>query len=312
VIEIRVQPRNGVVASGAGRNRKHGGCRRMLGVCRLLPGRQVASGISAVRGRDLQLVVPPNVTAFAGNIGVPVGEREIDGRSRMVDIGSGAQPAVKRMTRLASLGELRRYVIGIGSFLKIRLVTGNTSSRESLELADGRALVAILALHRSMRAQEWKAILVIFYLLDGIVPALNGVALRTVGAHLPLVNVNVTILAVLPYVSKHGLDVALRALHFFVHAAQRILGFVVIELRNSANGAPTRGSVAVFARNIQGAMRTSSGLPLGQSCRRSCRLPSKEQEPAQNLKKRERKCPLIRKLPSICRFRLGRRRESLD
>jgi hypothetical protein len=122
----------------------------------------------------------------------------------------------------------------------------------------------------------------------------------------------VTILAVFAHVGEHGLDVALRALHFFVHAAQRILGFVVVELRNSADGAPTRGSVAVFARNIQGAMRTSSGLPLGQSCRRSCRLPSKEQEPAQNLKKRERNCPLIRKLPSICRFRLGRRRESLE
>jgi hypothetical protein len=59
-------------------------------------------------------------------------------------------------------------------------------------------------------------------------------------------------------------------------------------------------------------MRTSGGLLLGQECRGSGRLPGIEQEPAQNLKKRERNCPLIRKLPSICRFRLGRRRESLD
>jgi hypothetical protein len=100
-----------------------------------------------------------------------------------------------------------------------------------------------------MRAQERKAILVIFYLLDGIVPALNGVALRAVGAHLPLVNVNVTILAVLPYVGEHGLDVALRALHFFVHAAQGVLGLVVVKLWNGSDGAPACCGVAVFARN---------------------------------------------------------------
>jgi hypothetical protein len=215
------------------------------------------------------------------------------------------------MTRLASLRELGRYVIGIGGFLKIRLVAGNTSSRESLELPHCRSLVAVLALHRGVRPQQWKAVLMILHLLDGVIPALHRVALRTVGAHLPLVDVSVTVLAVLAHVGEHGLDVALRALHFFVHAAQGILGFVVIELRNGADGAPTRGCVAVFARNIQGAMRTSSGLPLGQECRGSGRLPDEEQEPAQNLKKRERNCPLIRKLPSICRFRLGRRGKSL-
>jgi len=148
VIEVRCQPRNGIVASGAGRNRKHGGRRRMLGVRRLLPGCQMASGIPAVRGRDLQLVVPPNVTACTGNIGVPVGEREIDGRSRMVD--GGAQPTVKRVTRLASLRELCRYVIGIGRFLKIRLVAGNTGGRQSLKLADRRTFVAVLTLHGSV------------------------------------------------------------------------------------------------------------------------------------------------------------------
>lgn len=230
----------------------------------------------------------------------------------MVDIGSGAQPAVKRMTRLASLGELGRYVIGVGGFLKIRLVTGNTGGRQSLKLAHRGPFVTVFALHCGVRPQQWKAVLVILHLLDGVIPALHRVALRTIRAHLPLVDVDVTILAVFAHVGEHGLDVALRALHFFVHAAQGILGFVVVELRNSADGAPTRGSVAVFARNIQGAMRTSSGLPLGQSCRGSCRLPSKEQKPAQNLKKRERNCPLIRKLPSIYHFRLGRRRESLE
>jgi hypothetical protein len=140
-------------------------------------------------------------------------------------------------------------VIRIRGLLKIRQVARNASSREALVLADCRALVAILALHRGMRAQERKAILVIFYLLDGIVPALNGVALRAVGAHLPLVNVNVTILAVLPYVGEHGLDVALRALHFFVHAAQGVLGLVVVKLWNGSDGAPACCGVAVFARN---------------------------------------------------------------
>ena len=123
----------------------------------------------------------------------------------------------------------------------------------------------------------------IFHLLDGDVPTLNRVTLRAIRPHLPLVNVSVAILAVLPHVSEHWLDVALRALHFFMHAAKGILGLVVVELRNGADGTPARGSVAVFTRYGKGTVRTSSGFPLRRGCRRTSRLPGKEQKPAQDL-----------------------------
>jgi hypothetical protein len=79
--------------------------------------------------------------------------------------------------------------------------------------------MAIFALYGRVRSQQWEAILVIFHLLDGDIPALNGVALCAVRAHFSLVNVGVTVLAILANVGKDGLAVALHALHLFVHAA---------------------------------------------------------------------------------------------
>jgi hypothetical protein len=73
-------------------------------------------------------------------------------------------------------------------------------------------------------------------------------------------NVGVAIGAVLSYVGEDGLDVALHALHFFVHAAQRVLGFAVVEFGNGANRAPTRGRVAVFAGDVQRTVRAARGF----------------------------------------------------
>lgn len=124
--------------------------------------------------------------------------------------------------------------------------------------------MAVIALNRSVGSEKRKTILVIPDLLDRDVPTLNSVALRAVGAHLALVNVSVAILAVFSYVGEDRLDVALRAAHLFVHAAERVFGFVVIEFGNRANGTPSGRSVAILARNTQRAMRASGCLPLGQ------------------------------------------------
>ncbi len=99
-----------------------------------------------------------------------------------------------------------------------------------------------------MHPEKRKAVLVILDLLRRNLPAKNAVALCTVRAHLPAVDVSVTILAVFPDIRKHRFDMALRALHFFVHPAKRILRLVVIELRNRTNRAPSRGRVAILAR----------------------------------------------------------------
>jgi hypothetical protein len=95
-------------------------------------------------------------------------------------------------------------------------VAGGTDRRETLELADGGALVAIVALHGSMGAEEWETILVIVDLLYGDLPALHGVTLRAVCTHLSLVNIGVTILASLAHVGEYGLGVTPRTGHLLV------------------------------------------------------------------------------------------------
>ena len=94
----------------------------MLGVRRLLPRCKMASGIPAVRCCDLQVVVAAYVAIHTGNIGVPVREREIDGRCGVVY--GGTQPTVKRVTRVAGLRKLSSHVVRILGLLKITQMAG--------------------------------------------------------------------------------------------------------------------------------------------------------------------------------------------
>lgn len=102
----------------------------------------------------------------------------------------------------------------------------------------------------------------VLYLLDGNVPALHRVALRAVCAHPPVMHVGVAVLAVLSHVRENRFHMALRALDFFMHAAQRIPSGVVIEFRVRLDRAPRGRRVAIFAREGQRrAMRTCRSRP---------------------------------------------------
>jgi hypothetical protein len=153
-------------------------------------------------------------------------------------------------------------VVRIRGLIKIREMAGNAFGGKTLELTHCRALVAVLALHRGVRTEKRKAILVIFDLLNGIVPTENRVALRAIRAHFPLVNIGVAILTILAYVREYRFYVALRALNFLMHAAERISCFIVIKFRNGADGAPASSGVAVLAGNGERSVGTTSGLPL--------------------------------------------------
>ena len=122
--------------------------------------------------------------------------------------------------------------------------------------------MAFVALYHRVRAEQREAIEVIVDRLHRHVPAINCVALRAVSAHLSAVNVGVAIGAVFADIGEDRFQVAAGAGNFFVHAAQRVASRVVIEFRNCADGRPTRGCVAVFARNIQRPVRTPGRLPL--------------------------------------------------
>ena len=253
----------------------------MLWIGGLLPGGEMAARMSAIGSRNLQVVVTAHVATRAGNIGVPVRQREIDGRRSVVDVC--AEPAVEVVTRLAGQRELGSNVVGHASargyrLLQVLLVTGNTVGRKPLELADRRALMTIFALHGRMGSEQREAVLVVLYLLHGDIPALHGVALCAVRAHLSSMDVVVAVLAILAHVGEDWFHVALCALHFFVHAPQRISGLVVIELGNRLDGPPGRGGMAVLARDRERAVRTARRASfLGR--KRAAYRPGKQQHP---------------------------------
>ena len=122
--------------------------------------------------------------------------------------------------------------------------------------------MAFGAIHRSVRTKQWEAVLVILHLLRGDIPALNRMALCAVRSKLATMNVGVAIRTILAHVGENWLDVAEGAGHLFVHAAEGIFRFVVIEFRNGADGPPTRSSVTVFAGNAERAMRVARSLIL--------------------------------------------------
>lgn len=113
-----------------------------------------------------------------------------------------------------------------------------------------------------MRAEKWKAVLVILHLLYRSIPPLHGVTLCAVRAHLAAVKISVTIGAIPADVGEDRLDVALCAVHFFVHAPQGIAGLVVVEFWNCTNRIPAGRGVAVFAGNGERAMGISLGFLL--------------------------------------------------
>lgn len=158
--------------------------------------------------------------------------------------------------------------------------------------------MAFGAIHGGVRAKEWEAVLVVLQLLRGNIPALHGVTLCTVGPKLAAMNVGVAIGAILANIGENRFYVAERASHLFVHAAQRIFGFVVIELGDSADGPPAGSSVAVFARNGERAMRIARGLILARrecasgmesvGCGHSSRDGERQQSPESELEQRDR------------------------
>jgi hypothetical protein len=187
-------------------------------------------------------------------------------------------------------------------FLKIRHVTGRTRSGESLVLSDGSALVTLLALHHRMRSEQRKPVEMILNGLHRHVPAVHRVALGTIGAELTAMNIRVAVRAVLADIGEDWLEVALRAVNFFVHSAKRISRGVVVEFWDRPNRGPARARVTVFAGYCQGSMRTPAGLLLCIRCADESNCQHKERDPRADLVRSEHHCP---PKSFICAFALA-------
>ncbi len=95
-----------------------------------------------------------------------------------------------------------------------------------------------IAIQHRVRADQGKPILVILNRLYLNVPALYSVAAFAVGSHLSPVDISVAVAALRTDVGKNRFGMALGTGHVLVHATQRELGFVVVELRNVADRLP--------------------------------------------------------------------------
>jgi hypothetical protein len=282
---------------------------RVRRIIRLLPRAQVAAGVAAVVCRDLQMVVVVDMAGLAWHGRMPPGERKADRRRGVVPGERCPKPGIERGVAALAIGGGKnrrvRRMRGIAGVLPVLQVARLAVRRQAVENSASRLLVAVLANHRGVRPQQRKTILVFFHLLNRDVPAPHRMALLAVRAHLPPMHVCVAIGAVLPYVGEHRLGVAQHAFHFFVHAPQRVSGFVVVEFGNRANRFPAGGRVTVFARNSQGAMRTARAalLPLRVTqivniSRRACPVSGERREqqgPQSDLEYRERKGLLSRR-----------------
>lgn len=187
-----------------------------------------------------------------------------------------AQPGINGVALLALDGKIRGNVIGGGSLLVGVLVTGVALDRKSLELSNRPALMAIGAIEPGMPSDQGEAIIVFPDSLQNDVPAFYGVTLLAVSPHLAAMNIGVTVSAIGTGVGEDGLGMTLGAGHAFVQTAQRVPGFVVIELGDGADGLPTRGGMAVLTSNIQVAMRTAGDRISGLTVERTGRAARKQ------------------------------------
>ena len=90
-------------------------------------------------------------------------------------------------------------------------MAGVALGRHRLKLAAGGAFVARVAVHRRMGSSQRETVVVLLDLLDGYLPAADGVALFAIRPELAAVNIGVTVLTALSSVREHWLHMALNA-----------------------------------------------------------------------------------------------------
>jgi hypothetical protein len=141
--------------------------------------------------------------------------------SELQVIKLGAHPIVHGVALFAGHWQTQRNVVDadrLGAD-EIFLMAGVAGRGKALELSDRGTGVALIAVKRGVRANQWEAVQVLIDLLHRNVPSLDGVALLAIRAHLALVNVSVAIGALFPDIGEDRLGVALNAAHTFMHAA---------------------------------------------------------------------------------------------
>lgn len=144
--------------------------------------------------------------------------------------------------------------------MKCLQVAANALGGEPLpvELPNSTYFVAGVAVGNSMCSDQWKAILMLIYVVNRNLPAIHPVAKVALGAILTAVNISVAVLASGSRLGKDRICVALLARHSRVHTSQRVRGPVVIEVGRVANRKPRRESMAILTIDLKWTVGISS------------------------------------------------------
>lgn len=219
---------------------------------------------NARRGRQIESIVCVTIGTRARRNSMSARQR----KSHCVVIKLRIHPIVGAMTLIACGRVSICHVIWRRSVFEFFCMTRVTHGRHDLKFAVGRVFVAGIAIHGRMRAGERKAIIVLLNLLDRHSPAAHAMTLLAICPKLPLMNVGVTILASLPHVIEHRLDVTLDTGEVAMQSAKRIMSLIVIEFGYRPNGLPALSRVAVLARHVQVTVRTACARAILIRCAR--------------------------------------------
>ncbi len=118
-------------------------------------------------------------------------------------VETSAEPGSDCMALLASAREPGSQVVRCRGLLIGCGVTGIALERKTLKLSNRGALVAAVALQRRMPTDQGKTVLVVSHGLQRDLPAIHAMASRTIGPHLPTMNIRVAIGTSSSCVRKH-------------------------------------------------------------------------------------------------------------
>ena len=236
-------PRAAVMASLARGRESSLGMRRVGGLVEICH-------VTADAGCRRTHKLPANVAGIAIQGGMSTDQGEA-GKLQVIELGS--KPVIHGVALFAGGRQIQCNVIDTERFRihEIALVAGEAHRGQSLELSHRSILVTGIAVHSGVGANQWEAVQVLINLLNGDMPALDGMALFAICAHLPLMNISVAVRALRAHIRKHHLGVTLRARDSFVQSAQGILSGVVIEFRYGTDRFPAAYCVAILAGNAK-------------------------------------------------------------
>jgi hypothetical protein len=268
--------------------RRHPGDRRVAGLAcgdenfRFLRMVRIGSGVvvvlvtsNACRCREIVVVVLVAVGTCGGRHRVASAQDEAG--CGMIKLG--IRPVVGGMAVLARRGRENRnhIVLWIRCAVEVLAVATEALRGHIVELGKSATLMAILAGRSGVRTGQRKPVHVQVDLGDRNLPAADRVTVFAGSGHFAAVNVRMAVGAFIADIGEHHLAMAVRAGHTLVHAAERKLGLVVIELWHRADWFPSVHGVAVLTGDIQIAVG-AAGL-LGRLRRGSASHGRRQQKP---------------------------------